>query len=49
MWKIILAIAALIYAIFYALDVVLANGRELIAQQEPVKGMTDEEIEDYFI
>lgn len=49
MWKILIAIAALIYALFYAVDVILANGRELIAQHEPVKDMTDEEIENYII
>lgn len=49
MWKILIAIAALIYAIFYALDVVLTNGRKLIAQHETVKNMTDDEIENYII
>lgn len=48
MWKILIAIAALIYALFYAVDVILANGREIV-KEDSVKEIPDDEIEDYII
>ena len=48
MWKILIAIAALIYALFYAVDVILVNGREIV-KEDYVKEIPDDEIEDYII
>lgn len=48
MWKILIAIAALIYALFYAVDVILTNGREIV-KEDSVKEIPDDEIEDYII
>lgn len=48
MWKILIAIAALIYALFYAVDVILVNGREIV-KEDSVKEIPDDEIEDYII
>ena len=48
MWKILIAIAALIYALFYAVDVILVNGREIV-KEDSVKEIPDDKIEDYII